>query len=213
MPRIKKKLIETLKEWPGVIEKPDPDFRSKLGLFLSRKGALVMELGCGRGDFTIEMAKKFPHTNFIALDRQGERLWYGAKMRSEFTLENVLFIRMDVVFLREFLKEGSVSEIWLTFPDPFPKKGQAARRLTSHIFLDLYRYLLGQAGTVNLKTDDPNLFLYSKEIAAELGWKIGESTEDIHAQINLDPILQIQTHFEKKHLKAGKKINYLRISK
>ncbi len=174
---------------------------------------LVLELGCGTGGYTLGLAELLDDTNVIGVDVKGSRIWEGAKRALERKMDRVAFLRAGVEKLEECFKPGSVAEIWITFPDPFPKKKQAKHRLTSPRFLEIYKKLLQKNGSVNLKTDDEALFDYSVETAEACGWKIEKAMKNIYAEEITDPALLIQTTYEKRHLAEGRKIHYLRFSR
>ncbi len=171
--------------------------------------SIVLELGCGTGAYTLGLAEVLD-VNTVGVDVKGSRIWQGAKDALEKKMKNVAFLRAGIEKLDEYFAPGEVSEIWITFPDPFPKKKQVKHRLTSPIFLEIYKKLLQKNGTVNLKTDDEALFDYSVETAEACGWKIEKSMKNLYAEEVTDPKLLIQTTYEKKHLEEGRKIFYAR---
>lgn len=171
---------------------------------------IVAEFGCGRGDYTIELARRYTEINFIGIDLKGARLWRGAKNAIELELKNVVFLRTSIRKLEHYFENGEIAEIWLTFPDPYPKRRHESLRLTSPGFLDLYRGLLKPGGLLHLKTDDPGLFDYSAETMKASGWQIEDIHDDLYGNPIENEILYIQTKYEKQHLVDGKKIRYLR---
>jgi len=173
---------------------------------------VIIELACGRGDYTIGLAQEFPNKKVIGIDIQGERIWYGAKYALENNLDNVLFLRIYIDDLLEYFPQHCINEIWITFPDPFPKKRHTKKRLTFEKFLKMYQQVLKPNGKVTLKTDDQSLFEYSKESIIEFGGKILQINDDIYQNREDNPLLYIQTHYEKKHLAAGRTIKYLQFS-
>lgn len=181
-------------------------------IFKNKKN-IVLELGCGAGDYTIGLAALDTGKNYIGVDIQGERIWYGAKTGLEKNLENVRFLRTYVQKLPEYFTEQEVSQIWITFADPHIKSRKANKRLTSPYFLDIYTKILEQGGIINLKTDSELLYQYTLEVLGNSDegakYKIMENIEDVHSTLNLKPELQILTYYEKKHIKIGKKIKYL----
>lgn len=177
--------------------------------FFSPQKPLVLELGCGKGTYTTSLAEMFPEKNFVGVDVKGERIFIGAKYARLHNLSNVRFVRGAVNNLTQYIDPQSVAEIWITFPDPFPRKKQAKHRLTSPEFLQMYKKVLVPGGKMHLKTDDLDLFEYSLEVLQDNGGKILQAIANIYQEENLDPVLQIQTDFEKKHLAKGRKIYYL----
>lgn len=171
---------------------------------------IVLELACGKGDYTVALAKQYPDKNFIGIDVKGARIYTGAKTALEQQLNNVAFARMRIENILHFFDEGEIDEIWITFPDPFPKKGDAKRRLSAKPFLERYKKLLRPGSTVHFKTDDLPLFHFTLESVKEFGAQVTYYKEDIYSG-NFDfPELAIQTHYEKQHLSNGRTINYLR---
>lgn len=209
MSRKKLQKFAEIDKLTNVAQLDDANIKEKIKNFLNDT-PLVLELACGRGEYTIAMAKLFPDKQFIGIDVQGERIWYGAKEAKEHRLKNVLFLRIQVENLDEFFAKHSIDEIWITFPDPFPRKKQIKKRLTSPRFLELYKNLLAKDASVNLKTDDYNLFVYSKESVNDFGGKVIEEIEDIYKKRPKNKLLYIKTYFEEKHIKAKKAINYLK---
>ncbi|NLI14754.1 MAG: tRNA (guanosine(46)-N7)-methyltransferase TrmB [candidate division Zixibacteria bacterium] len=171
---------------------------------------IVAELGCGRGDYTVELAKRFPAINFIGIDLKGARLWRGAKNALASNLINVVFLRTAIRKLEEYFAADEISEIWLTFPDPYPKRRHESLRLTSPRFLNLYRKILKPDGAIHLKTDDPDLFDYTIKAVKADGWRIREAFDDIYGKPVNNEIIYIQTKYEKQHLADGKKIRYMK---
>jgi tRNA (guanine-N7-)-methyltransferase len=170
---------------------------------------LVLELACGKGDYTIALARKYPNKNFLGIDSKGARIYTGAKTALDEGLTNVAFVRMRIENITNFFAEGEVDEIWITFPDPFPRKGDAKRRLTSHIFLPKYKQIGKPGAVVNFKTDDLPLFHYTKESVVGHSLNIGYYKEDIYSSPLDMEELGIQTFYERQHLANGRTINYL----
>src|SRR5574341_2560269 len=139
-------------------------------LYFKNDHPIILELACGKGEYTLELAKRFSGRNFIGVDLKGARLWRGAKTALEQNLTNVAFLRIPIEKITEYFAQNDVEEIWITFPDPFPRKGKAKKRLTSPRFLNLYRQILRPWGLVHLKTDDLNLFEYTREILKGEGY-------------------------------------------
>ena len=171
---------------------------------------IVLELGCGRGEYTVALAERNPDINYIGIDIKGARLWKGAKYATEHGLKNVAFLRTRIDFIKSAFGPDEVSEIWLTFSDPQPKK--PGKRLTSPLFLDRYRSFTKKDAIVHLKTDSVLLYEYSIEIAQEQNLEILESNPDIYGSgraANPDDILCVKTYYEQMWLSEGKPITYL----
>jgi tRNA (guanine-N7-)-methyltransferase len=175
--------------------------------FFSQPRPLVLELACGKGTYTVELAQRYPEKNFIGVDRKGARLWVGAKSALENDLHNAGFVRMPIELVDNYFGRNEVSEIWIPFPDPQPHKPN--KRLTSPRFLFSYRKILQSDGRVHLKTDDEELYHYTLETVQEEGWTVVQKIEDVHGTGIDDPLLTIRTDYEKRHLAEGKRIKYV----
>lgn len=170
---------------------------------------ITLELACGRGEYTLGLAKMFPDRNFIGLDIKGARIWKGAKQGIAQNLTNAAFLRTRIECIDAFFAQGEVEEIWITFPDPFPRDGQANRRLTAKIFLDLYRRILKPSGKIHLKTDNTGIFLSTLEVLTECdSCLLLEQIDDIDAADSTMAELTIPTYYEHVHRKAGSRIKY-----
>jgi tRNA (guanine-N7-)-methyltransferase len=170
---------------------------------------ITLELGCGKGEYTIGLSQKFPDKNFIGIDIKGARMWRGAKTASEKHLSNTAFLRTRIEFINSFFAGDEVDEIWLTFPDPHPGKRNSNKRLTCPWFLNNYRNFLKNKGIIHLKTDNSELYKYSQALAEWNALEIITSTRDLYVEKPEDDILSIRTYFEESFLKKGMKINYL----
>ncbi len=208
MSRKKHLRLAEAKVLTNIIHDPIPHSQS----YFSDINPLVLELGCGKGEYTIALAQMYPDKNFIGIDKKADRLWYGAQKALALGLTNVLFMRLSIEKLLEQFALSSIAEIWLTFPDPFPRRADAKRRLVSLRFQNLYHAVLLPSGCINLKTDNAGLFAYTKEVLQHPGFIIHTTNDDIHSAPNLAPELQIETAFERKHRLKGDKIHYLRWS-
>jgi tRNA (guanine-N7-)-methyltransferase len=169
---------------------------------------IVLELGCGKGEYTVGLANNFVNNNFIGVDIKGARMWRGAKTANEQKLPNVAFLRTRIEFINSFFSEDEVDEIWITFPDPHPGGRNSNKRLTSPWFLNSYRKILKDNGLIHLKTDNTELFEFTKKVLAHNEVETIHSTSDLYSGKS-DDILSIKTHYEKMFLAAGMKINYL----
>lgn len=171
---------------------------------------IVLEIGCGKGEYTVELAKLYPEKNFIGLDIKGARMWKGAKEAQENAQTNVAFLRIYAELLESVFAPGEISEIWITFPDP--QMAKARKRLTGTRFLSLYRKVMQENGIVHLKTDSPFLYAYTSEIIKHNGLGEQVNTGDLYGCDINDKILGIKTFYEKQWLSRGKKIKYIRFS-
>jgi tRNA (guanine-N(7)-)-methyltransferase len=178
--------------------------------FFGNTSPIVLELGCGRGEYTVALGNKYPSKNFIGIDIKGARLWRGAKTAVEEQMSNIGFIRTRIEFISSFFGSGEVSEIWVTFPDPQLKKSRLKKRLTCSGFLNTYRQFLAPGGIVHLKTDNQNLHFYTKKLLEENGMEILFATNDLYNSDIVDDILSVKTKYEQEYLAKGMPITYLK---
>ena len=170
---------------------------------------ITLELGCGRGEYTVELARINPDRNYIGVDIKGARLWRGAKTAFEENLKNVAFLRSRIEFITRYFGNNEIDEIWLTFPDPQLKKRRAKNRLTHSYFLSLYQQFMKNNSLIHLKTDSLFLHRYTKEVLLHNGLEILEQSENIYSQPVTDE-LSIKTTYELKFLEQGLPITYLK---
>ncbi|MEA3316903.1 MAG: tRNA (guanosine(46)-N7)-methyltransferase TrmB [Bacteroidota bacterium] len=176
--------------------------------FFRNNSPIVLELGCGKGEYTVGMARKYPEKNFIGIDIKGARIWRGAKTAIEDKISNVAFIRTKIDFINSFFAKNEISEIWLTFSDPQPKK--AHKRLSSSRFLGYYQNLLINNGIINLKTDNTDLYKYTLDVIKLNNLEIITNYEDVYAEKNKEDILSIKTFYEQQFLQEEKTIHYIK---
>ncbi len=211
--------------FPNVYENYDPkapQIVGKDGVPVEMKGKwcanhfkndhpLVLELACGKGDYTLGLARRFPDKNFIGMDVKGNRIWKGASTALEEKLDNAAFFRTRIEQIALFFEKDEVDEIWITFPDPFLRKSKANRRLTSAFFINHYRKFLKADGIINLKTDSPSLYTFTLEtIAEDANCELLYHDDDIYSKLLYCPELEIKTFYEKMHLEDGRKIKYVK---
>jgi tRNA (guanine-N7-)-methyltransferase len=173
---------------------------------------IVLELGCGRGEYTIGLATRFPEKNFIGVDIKGARLWRGARTSNEKKMGNAAFLRTRIEFINAFFQEDEIDEIWITFPDPHPGTRNANKRLTSPWYLNSYRSLIRDNGLIHLKTDNRELYSFTRQVVLKNDLEILFDTDDLYGAGLPDDILAIKTHYEKIFLAAGLKINFISFS-
>lgn len=214
MGRAKLKRFAVVAENRNVIEPGKDLFTSIRGHwheYFGNQNDIVLELGCGRGEYSTGLGALNPDKNYVGIDLKGARLWKGSVVAVENNLHNVAFLRTQIQNIASFFAENEVSEIWITFPDPRPKDSDEKRRLTSPRFLALYRSIMKKGGVMNFKTDNLPLFEYTlEEVFPTQAIENLEFTKDLYNSDLLALHHQIQTTFEKHYLKNGEKINYLR---
>lgn len=169
---------------------------------------IVLELGCGKGEYTVNLAKQNPNKNFIGVDIKGARIWRGAKEAFQQQMQNVAFVRSRIEHIPSIFSEQEVSEIWVTFPDPQPSKSK--KRLTSPKFLTYYQQLVRPGCIVHLKTDSQELHEYTKEVVLQNNLKMLEVTNNLYNSGLDDEVLSIKTFYEQMFLEQGKPITYIK---
>lgn len=175
--------------------------------FFKNDHPIVLELGCGKGEYTVGLAELFPEKNFIGVDIKGARMWTGAKKSLESGMNNVAFLRTNIDLIPYFFAPGEVAEIWLTFPDPQMKK--VNKRLTSTRFMRLYREILCEKGIIHLKTDSNFMYTYTSEMVKANHYPVLFSTDDLYHSGKADDRLSIKTFYERQWLERGLSIKYI----
>jgi tRNA (guanine-N7-)-methyltransferase len=178
--------------------------------FFANKDEIILELGCGKGEYTVGMAAMYPKRNFIGMDIKGARMWKGLVTAREEGLKNVAFIRTRINLAGFFFDKDEVSEIWITFPDPQPRQIKTRKRLTSPYFLKLYSTFLKPGGIIHLKTDNIIFYEYTLDVIKEHHLELLYANDDIYSSGPDNEITKIQTYYEKKWLDHGTKIKYLK---
>lgn len=178
--------------------------------YFRNENPIVLELGCGKGEYTVELAKLFPEKNFIGIDIKGARMWSGATQAIRQNLKNVAFVRTHIELICHFFAEKEISEIWITFPDP--QMNKVNKRLTSTRFMREYSRLLNENGIVHLKTDSNFLYTYTKEMIHANQLDVYFETDDLYRSEWQNPILQIQTFYEQQWRARGLNIKYIKFS-
>ena len=180
--------------------------------FFKNPNPIVLELGCGRGEYTVALGQANPDKNFIGVDIKGARMWRGAKTATQENMANIGFVRTRIEFINSFFAEGEVSEIWITFPDPQLKTRRAKKRLTSPIFLEYYSKMLVADGLIHLKTDSQHLYNYTNAVVDNYGLTRNVANNDIYGSGYADERLSIKTAYEKMFLDRGLPITYTQFS-
>ncbi len=173
---------------------------------------VVLELGCGKGEYTVNLARLFPDVNFIGIDYKGNRIWRGAKTAIEDHIPNVAFLRIQIENLLDYFGSNEVSDIWITFPDPQPQVSREKKRLTSPRFLGMYKKILKETGSIHLKTDSDSLYEYTFDKVSSPEFNVHINTSDLYNSQYADEVLSIKTYYEKKYLASNKNINYLKFN-
>jgi len=189
------------------------DYKGEWSSFhFSNQQPIILELACGKGDYALALAERYPDKNIIGVDIKGERLWHGANKALKSGLTNLMFIRGYIDHITNMFGDEEVDEIWITFPDPYLKDRKTEKRLTHPVFLSRFRKIMKQGGVIHLKTDSPELFAFTLEVIEENKLTLHEVIEDVYALPQIPEILKVQTYYEKKHLQNGRTIRYLRFS-
>ena len=204
-----KKLIrfEAIKSFPNVLQYPE-GMAGKWAGFFTNDHPLTLELACGKGEYTVGLAKMYPQRNFLGIDLKGNRIYIGAKKCLEEKITNAAFLRTHIDKLPDYFHKNEVAEIWLTFPDPQLRKSRATRRLTHPKFIRLYQQILAPGGHIHLKTDSPVLYQFTKWVADMYRLPLLEDSADIHAA-PMKEELAIRTHYEGLDIARSNRIHYL----
>lgn len=200
--------FENVFEYTDYEDSPKPKGTWHKKVF-KNENSIVLELACGKGEYTINLARQFPDKNFIGIDKKGWRIWKGAKQALDEPLPNVHFIRMFIDHLDQYFERDEVDEIWITFPDPYLRDYNETKRLTSPKFLNLYQNVLKPSAPIHLKTDSDKLYKYTLEVIEKESCVMIDQVDDIYTERPDDPILTIKTFYEKHHLQNQKSIHYV----
>ena len=177
--------------------------------YFENDNPIVLELGCGKGEYTVGLAQRFPDKNFIGIDIKGSRMWVGCKEVEESGLKNVAFIRTRISLIQHFFGKDEVSEIWLTFSDPQPRKSKEKKRLSSPQFLERYSHFLRDDNTIHMKTDNRLLFDFTLNVIGKGGHEKGFVSVDVYGKGAPPEVMDIQTYYEEMWRKEDRSIHYL----
>ena len=200
-----------IKTFSNVLEYP-ADMKGNWKPFFKNTNPVVLELACGRGEYTLGLAQLFPDRNFIGVDVKGNRMYIGAKKCLAGNITNAGFLRTQIEKLPDYFSVGEVDEIWITFPDPQLRISKAKKRLTHPRFLRLYQQIIKPGGFIHLKTDSPDLYHFTKLVSELYGLTIVEDSDNIYADPDIKEPLKIKTHYESLDIAQSKKIHYLKFS-
>ena len=205
-----KKLLRfaAIKEFPNVFEYPE-GMQGQWKGFFKNDHPIILELACGRGEYTVGLSKMFSQQNFIGVDVKGNRMYLGAKEALNNGLSNAAFLRTQIEMIGDYFAPGEVDQIWITFPDPQLRTSKAKKRLTHPRFLRLYFQFLKPGGSIHLKTDSPDLYRFTQTVINWHELDLLEASDDVYAQKDIDPRLGIKTYYESLDIAGSKKIFYL----
>lgn len=206
-----KKLIrfEAIKSFPNVLEYPQ-GMKGNWKSFFKNDHPLVLELACGKGEYAVGLGSLHPDKNFIGIDIKGNRIWRGAKTALDNGLANVAFLRTQIDKINDYFAPDEVSEIWITFPDPQLRMSKAKKRLTHPKFLRMYRQFLQPGGAINLKTDSPALYDFTKLVIRLYELEVLADHDDVYSLPERKTELEIKTHYEKLDIAQSNRVHYLR---
>ena len=204
----KLKRFSELKTFSNVLEYPE-NMPGQWHAFFKNHHPIILELACGKGEYTVGLSKIYPEKNFIGVDIKGNRMWAGAKFTLQNNLLNAAFLRTQIVKINEYFEKDEVDEIWITFPDPQLRTSKAKKRLTHPTFLRLYKQFLKPGGKIHLKTDSPDLYQFTKTVISMFDLTIITDCTDVHGQELVSEELQIITHYESLDIAKSEKIFYL----
>jgi tRNA (guanine-N7-)-methyltransferase len=205
-----KKLIrfEAIKSFDNVLQYPE-GMADNWKKFFKNDNPVYLELGCGKGEYTVQLAKRFPEKNFIGVDLKGNRIYVGAKKCLEEKISNAAFLRTQIDKINNYFLKNEVKEIWITFPDPQLRKSRAKKRLTHPKFLRLYQQILMDNGLIHLKTDSPDLYSFTLMVIDMYGLQLHESIDSVHEQPEIKEELKIKTYYEGLDIAQSSRIHYL----
>lgn len=195
--------------FPNVLQYPE-NMKGNWTSVFKNDHKITLELACGKGEYAVGMGRLFPEKNFLGVDQKGNRIWVGAKTCIKENLTNVAFLRTQIDRIAEYFNPGEVEAIWLTFPDPQLRKSKARKRLTHPKFLRLYQQILVPGSYINLKTDSPVLYNFTLDVLELCGITPTVAIDDLYKENNSDPVLRIQTHYEKLDIAQSNRIHYIK---
>jgi len=205
-----KKLIRfaELETFPNVLQYPK-DMKGNWKDFFHNDHEIIAELACGKGEYALGLGQLYPGKNFIGVDLKGNRIWVGAKKALQQKMDNIAFVRTKIDQVADYFSPNEVTEIWITFPDPQLRMSKAKKRLTHPKFLRLYQQFLVPGGLIHLKTDSPDLYLFTKQVIEMYGCVLHTDLDDVYQQETVTRELKIKTHYESLDIAGSNRIHYL----
>lgn len=205
-----KKLIrfEAIKSFSNVLQYPE-GMQGEWNDFFKNDNGITLELACGKGEYTVSLARLYANRNFIGIDLKGNRIWAGAKKALDEGLTNAAFLRTQIERITDYFARGEVKEIWITFPDPQLRLSRAKKRLTHPRFLRLYQQVLAADGIIHLKTDSPDLYQFTLKVAELYGLDVLQQSDDVYAVSNIHADINIKTYYESLDIAGSKKVHYI----
>ncbi|MBX2922344.1 MAG: tRNA (guanosine(46)-N7)-methyltransferase TrmB [Chitinophagaceae bacterium] len=205
-----KKLIrfEAIKSFRNVLQYPE-GMAGKWKDFFGNENDITLELACGKGEYTVGLAGKYPGRNFIGVDLKGNRIWAGAKKCLDENLANAAFLRTQIERITDYFAPGEVKEIWITFPDPQLRLSRAKKRLTHPRFLRLYQKIVVPGGHIHLKTDSPDLYRFTKTVTQLYQLPVLSDLDDVYNKATISEELQIKTYYENLDIAKSNRVHYL----
>lgn len=212
-PMAQKKLLRfaQIRDFENVFEYPE-GMQGKWHQHFGNSNPVILELACGRGEYTVGMALLHPDKNFIGIDLKGNRIYIGAQHALKYNIANAAFVRTQIEKLPAYFAADEINEIWITFPDPQLRVSKAKKRLVHPRFLRLYQQGLKKKGAIHLKTDSPQLYDFTKKIISMYGLHVEEDNPDVYSAATVSEELKIKTHYEGLDIAGSKKIHYLKFT-
>lgn len=209
MAKRKRIRIEAVKSFPNVTH-AGHELKGEWHTIFANDQPITLELGCGKGDYTLALAQKHAERNFIGVDLKGARLWIAATRALELDLKNVFYIRANGLDLADIFESGDIAQIWIPFPDPYPKKSR--KRMVADRYLDVYKKICQSDARLHLKTDDDELYNFTLENLRQYGCTIHQNIRDVHNSTDIDDDVKIKTYYEGRHIAAGLTIKYIQFT-
>jgi tRNA (guanine-N7-)-methyltransferase len=203
--------FEAIKSFRNVFQYPE-NMAGNWKSFFGNDHPITLELACGKGEYTVALARMHPQRNFIGVDLKGNRLYIGARKCLEENITNAAFMRTQIGKINEYFQTSEVEEIWITFPDPQLRKSKAKKRLTHPTFLRLFQQFLKPGGLIHLKTDSPDLYAFTELVISMYGLTLHVASDDIYSSEHLNEELKIRTHYEGLDIAGSSRIHYLQFS-